>query len=231
MFRNQYIFFLFLFILHLTISGCASKFKLSNGGTITKKEILSEVEAFRGAQESSKYYKSEKLSIRKRSEEKTDKITNLYKTINDLNLGKLSKTYPMGRKSICYIKTGIGSKTYYQPDMINLFQSKSINDDLFNEEIDRIIHLLENGEITMSEIKENLNEEYDIGVQYYKNTTFSEEKKFKPDAIDLLKNKKIGSVIKSEKVTIGKATFLTLIQNVGVTKENPVCYFLSILLL
>jgi hypothetical protein len=231
MFRNQYVFFLFLFILHMTLSGCARKFKLKNEETITRKEIIAEVEAYKQADKASNYYRSKNVKISKRLVEKKDDKNPFYKTIKDLEIGKLSNIVTLGKMSIFYVKTGDSIQTYYQPDQINIFQPSIINDDLFNEELDRIINLLERGDIVMSQIKEHLNKDYGISVQYFNNKSFIEEEKLKPEVIDQLKNKEVGSVYKTEKVQVGKVTYLSLIQNVGIKKENPVCHYLSIRLL
>ena len=40
----------------------------------------------------------------------------------------------------------------------------------------------------MSQIKEHLNKDYGISVQYFNNKSFIEEEKLKPEVIDQLKN-------------------------------------------
>jgi hypothetical protein len=208
---------------------CSPTYELSNGKIISKKEIITEIEKYHAADEASLNFKGHKVKIVKRFKERTESDSNDV-VIEDLKLGKLSKAIYSGKRIRFYYKTDSTLKKYYQPDMINVFQSNSINDDLFNEEIDRIIKLLENGVITMSEIESNLNKDYGSRVQYFPPSSFAEASAFIPDVIDLLEDKKVLKVYKTKKVDIGNVSYLSLIQNIGKYKENPVYQYLSITL-
>ncbi len=210
-------------------SACSTTYKLSDGTVIKEKEIISEIETFQTRDKALSNYRSPLVNIVELSKEMTE-VNSKDLVIDDLKLGTLRKATNSGKLIKFYYKTGYTFKKYYQPDMINVFQSNHINNNLFGEEVDRIINLLENGVITMAEIESNLNKEYGIKVQYFPPSSFAEASVFIPNVIELLKDKMLLRVYKTEKVDLDHVSYLSLIQNIGHVKEIGYVQYLSITL-
>ena len=228
--QRLYLFFILILTIVFTISSCATPYKLKNGTTITRKEIIAEIETYKKNKYGSSYYNGKSVKIWKRTTEKTERNDSLYFKIDGLNINELSKPITSNNATVFFMKSRNDVKRYFQPDQINIFQPTTINDELFDTEITRIIGLLEEGKIKMSEIKANLNKDYDISVQYYKNEKFVEENVYKPEVIDLLTNKATLAVYTSEKAKVAGVTYISLIQNLGLKKINPTCNYLYIAL-
>ncbi len=222
------IFFLLIFF-SFYFSSCFTNYQFSDGSSINKRKIRSEVKSV----EKNNFYNSNtyghKLKISKVSLESKPDNEPRYSRINELEKGKLVEGWG-NRKPYFIQKIGNGTTTYYKGDQINIFKPQSLNKELFFTEVNKIVMLLENGNLKMKDIDANLDPDIGLSVQYFGEGDWETEDAFVPEVKEVLIKGTKNEIFKSELVELPQVSYLSLVQNIGKQKSvETVTYFYILL--